>query len=1131
MLNHVPSDLLDSLSTGFYCRRISKDGKRTYVFFNRMMKDIFGSEDVVSSPHWKQKDDDDHDNIALCTIEPYRIEHSLVNEKGETFRWLVFLKRKIEYSEDENSYYIATTVIDVTERKREELLLAKSRLSLRIATDAGKMSTWDLDVPSRVFTITNGVDIHDRPISLEEHIMLRHYEDSDDMSYSDLLDVMLGKKASGESLYMMEDPKTGEILYRKSFYSGINENGVVKHIIGITQDVTEVYQQRETITKNRDELNLALEAGRISAWTYNVNEEMFYTLYGEALAGDGKSLEQILNMLHPDDHQKLIDSLNDIISEKINHIEFVFRFRTSDPALNFHYFDSRMSGRIKNGKVFQIIGTQRDVTEEVIHQEQLEEFSLKTRLINEATNSVIWDYDLERHVLLTYSDRALLPHQPITMDKYLEYVHPNNREMVREYFIKADNRALDDFYFEMKLMLPDHDTYRWVAASGIAVKNKKGEIIKYTGVRRDITEVTLLNQTLKSENVLKDTVVNNMQEGLVLFTTDYKIVWANEAAANSFHPVVNKEYCIPGMSCEKMTKHICTLSEGHCLLYDAIETQSVQNVKRWYDDDCCLEMTAIPVVDGMGKLSNVLLKFNDVTEYHRIIEEQKKMRAIAEDSANFVNNLMNLMPSPMYLIDPVDGYKIIKANDAFCKVFGLGHEDVIGKTNTDILGKKMATKYDIYDRMIMTDRSGGAISYEATLTLDNVETTWLLHKAVVRINGKRLILSISTDISELKDMNKKLAIAKDKALEADRLKTAFLANMSHEIRTPLNAIVGFSDLLTRTEDLNTKIEFNKIIQDNTEMLLRLISDILDLSKIEAGNTEFRRDLVEVSAYFNELTASLALKVTNPEVTFIVDNPYHTCYVNMDKLRFGQVVTNFVSNAIKYTHKGYIKVGYCIERQGVTIRVEDTGDGIPADKRSRVFSRFDKLDSMAQGTGLGLSIAKLLTETGGGKIWFESQEGVGSTFYSWKPFSDIRVLDADMTNKPADKPKSREKAVPKKNNRVIRKILIVEDNESNYRLLQRILTQYEIEWAHNGIEAIDRVAKSHYDVVLMDIKMPIMDGLDATRQIRKFNSAIPIIAVTANAYAIDKEDALRAGCNDFLAKPIMAEDVYNLLAKI
>ena len=243
---------------------------------------------------------------------------------------------------------------------------------------------------------------------------------------------------------------------------------------------------------------------------------------------------------------------------------------------------------------------------------------------------------------------------------------------------------------------------------------------------------------------------------------------------------------------------------------------------------------------------------------------------------------------------------------------------------------------------------------------------------------------ITINNTKWEKMIQQLKELKEKAELSDRLKSAFLANMSHEIRTPLNAIVGFSELMVTCDDPEEKKEYINIIQSNNELLLRLINDILDLSKIESGIIERRKENFNLAKVCNELFVTIQAKMTNPNVELRLDGPNSECWVLLDRNRLKQVWMNFLTNAVKCTKSGYIKMGYGIEREGLRIYVEDTGIGIPDDLHDKVFTRFEKLNEFSQGTGLGLTISRAIVEAAGGEVGFTSKLAVGSTFWAWLP---------------------------------------------------------------------------------------------------------------------------------------------------
>lgn len=389
------------------------------------------------------------------------------------------------------------------------------------------------------------------------------------------------------------------------------------------------------------------------------------------------------------------------------------------------------------------------------------------------------------------------------------------------------------------------------------------------------------------------------------------------------------------------------------------------------------------------------------------------------------------------------------------------------------------------------------------------------------------------DVTEREEMIKELQIAKMHAEQSDKLKSAFLANMSHEIRTPLNAIVGFSGLMMYASD-EEKEDYMQIINNNNEMLLKLISDILDLSKLEAGSVELNYEEFDLTDYFNSMFVSMKQRATNPKIQIVAVNPYQHCLVTLDRNRVAQIITNYVTNAIKYTPEGIIEMGYEYREEGIYFYVKDSGIGIPDEKKNKVFHRFEKLDEFAQGTGLGLSICKAIAEAMGGNVGFESEYGKGSLFWALLP-CEVEI-PSEITLQRAERVASSDKkdivAGTSSSNTPGRKtILVAEDIQSNYQLVSALLRKrFNLVHAANGQEAIEILHKRHIDLLLMDMKMPVMDGLTATAEIRKFNAELPIIALTAHVFENDRLTAMDAGCNEYLVKPIDRAKLMAVLKK-
>lgn len=424
----------------------------------------------------------------------------------------------------------------------------------------------------------------------------------------------------------------------------------------------------------------------------------------------------------------------------------------------------------------------------------------------------------------------------------------------------------------------------------------------------------------------------------------------------------------------------------------------------------------------------------------------------------------------------------------------------------------------------------------------------ILDKRKIKVDGDELsspiIVSIEWDITELEMIKRELQSSKEKAEMSDNLKSAFLANMSHEIRTPLNAIVGFSHLIAESDDAEERRTYYQIVEANNERLLQLINEILDLSKIESGTIEFSLGLTSLHSLCQEIHDAHIFRT--PEGVQLVYEPSdESLRIETDKNRVFQVISNLIGNAVKFTKEGSIKYGYELVDGQIVFHVTDTGTGIEPEKVGRVFERFAKLNNHAQGTGLGLSICKSIVERLGGQISVSSIVGVGTTFTFTLPYNTQETpkeVDSEMktvlykeempqsgnggsTNEGTGKGKGTGTGT----GTVC--ILIAEDTDSNYDLLNAILSkQYRLVRANDGMEAVLLYDEVKPDLILMDIKMPNLDGLEATKIIRELSATVPIIAQSAFAYEHDVKAAMEAGCNDFIAKPIAQSKLKEVINK-
>ncbi|MDD6211043.1 MAG: response regulator [Bacteroidales bacterium] len=431
---------------------------------------------------------------------------------------------------------------------------------------------------------------------------------------------------------------------------------------------------------------------------------------------------------------------------------------------------------------------------------------------------------------------------------------------------------------------------------------------------------------------------------------------------------------------------------------------------------------------------------------------------------------------------------------------------------------------------------GKADSFVKSIRVWNGEQWhWLKYHATLKTfdpqNNQVEIVGMTIDIDNLKKVEESLIKARAKAEESDKLKSAFIVNMSHEIRTPLNTILGFSNILAATEDADERHKYGEIIASNNELLLGLINDIMDLSKIETGVLEFADDEVDLNNFLAGFETDDTLHVKKQVKLQFVHDPEQSCTLKIDKNRLSQVIYNYLSNAAKFTDEGFIKYGYQLQENDIRFFISDTGCGIPKNKLATIFEPFIKLNSFMQGSGLGLSICQTIIERFGGKTGVESEEGKGSTFWFTLPLTMLSRSGSIQKQEQTELPEIRHKAEQIGIQSEKPLILIAEDTQYNYMLLEVILKKYyRLLHAHDGVEAVSMYEKHKPDIILMDVKMPEMDGFEATQQIRMLSPDVPIIVISAFTFDSDIKRMYDAGCNDYVTKPVDSLKLRALISK-
>jgi PAS domain S-box-containing protein len=526
------------------------------------------------------------------------------------------------------------------------------------------------------------------------------------------------------------------------------------------------------------------------------------------------------------------------------------------------------------------------------------------------------------------------------------------------------------------------------------------------------------------------------------------------------------------------------------------------------------------------------------------ISVKKKAETALAYEQKLLKTLVDLMPSFVYVKDCESRFLMV--NKACAQYMGASSpNEMIGKTDFDFYDQESSAAF-LSDEQDVLKGISLLNKIEYGNTPNNTQSILLTNKIPFFDSEGNIIglVGISYDITELKHTEEALIKAKEKAEESDRLKSAFLANMGHEIRTPMNGIMGFSELL-KDPGLSGEEQqiYVNIIEKSGARMLNIINDLIDISKIESGlmsinfsKCNLNEQLEDIYSFFKPEAEGKGLKLT-----YEANLPEEDAIIKTDREKINAILINLIKNAIKFTTSGSIDFGYIInpssegrKSEELEFFVKDTGVGVDLEYREIIFQRFrqgsESLNRNYEGAGLGLSISKSYVEMLGGKIWVESNSGgptdsCGSKFYFTTPYNPEKKEKKSKKAFLSDKGEDRTSK--------IYNILIAEDNLASEILFSTMIGSLSknIFNARNGNEAVEYCrSNSEIDLVLMDLKMPVMDGYEAVRQIRQFDKNVIIIAQTAFAQSGDMEKALKVGCNDYITKPIKKEELLLLIGK-
>ncbi|MGC8865863.1 MAG: PAS domain S-box protein [Bacteroidales bacterium] len=934
-----------------------------------------------------------------------------------------------------------------------------------------------------------------------------------------------------------------------------NDDGDITGVVLVFHDQTEERAARRKLEESEARYRYMFYNNPQPMWIYDLDSLSFLEVNDAAVKHYGYSRDEFLRMtikdIRPAEDIPLLLKDVEATKHQLNQAGRWRHLKKNGEVIDVEItsFAVEFAGRPARHVMVN------DITERLKAEEALAESERRFRNLAENAPDLIFHYQILPERKFTYVSPSATQITGYTPEEH--YADP---DLGFKIVVDEDKQILASALNIQPGAGPVKLSLRWKRKDGhiiwtdlrmVPIFDESGQLVALEGISRDVTEVRLaqLLQEIQynvAEALVKTTgleeLVATIKKELnkVIDTTNFYIAFYDEND-DTFHSVifidqVDRVSKWPAKG--SLSKYLLKINKAVFLKRKDIEQLA---------EDGEIEIIGHPAVHWLG----VPLRMSGVTEGVMVVQsysedipfseqllqvleeigigvslfiEQKKQMMVAQQL------LIGIESSPVStLITDREGY-ILYVNNAFYKTTGFTPSDI--KRQTPRILKSGLHPADYYEKMWQTIVSGEPWKGQILNKRKDGSTFWATLVISPMKNKEGIIthfIAVMQDITEEIEMITALHEAKEKAEESDRLKSGFLANMSHEIRTPLNGIIGFAEMLATGHASPEEVtEFGQVILSSSTRLLELLNNIVDLSKIEAGAEEIVWSSVspagiidEVLAQMNSLASKKHIglrKKIAPEVEDLV--------IMSDVSKLHRILVNLVNNGIKFTDKGYVEVACSVESDNLVVKVIDSGRGIAPEHLPRIFERFYQTDYSYsrgwEGAGLGLAISKGLVEMLGGTIWVESKLGEGSVFAFTLPIKEAPKAKSESNIKAKDLIPTRQL-----------KVMVAEDDISSYNYLKILLSRMGCEVLHapDGLKAIE-LMQDHPDIdlVLMDIKMPGMDGFEAARQIRKINPKVVIIAQTAHAMAGDRERILSADFDDYLSKPIRSAVLIETIRK-
>jgi len=762
----------------------------------------------------------------------------------------------------------------------------------------------------------------------------------------------------------------------------------------------------------------------------------------------------------------------------------------------------------------------RDITERKKAEESLRHSEEKYKSLVESTSDIIWETDADG--LYTYVSpqfENILGYKPDETIGKSPYTFIST-DLLNEIIARIESREdnTDPFYLLVNKFRHRDGHHVYFETSGVPIHDENGNLKGYRGISRDITKRYLAEKELHK----LITVVQQSPNSIIITNLDGKIEYINPAgcaiSGYSMEEVIGKKPSI--------FKSGKTPNKVYTTLWQTIlagkEWKGILNNKKKNGEYFYESASILPIRDADGTITHYLGIKEDISQ--RLSAEE----ALKESEERY-RKLFEASPDAIILADIETG-KLIDANTAACIMLGRSLDE-IRQMHQSMIHPPRVEDYSVesfrqhVQKTLKSENLQPIENY--ILRSDGSEVPVEVLASKITLNGRQILQGVFRNITERIQAREELLRAKEKAEAGDKLKSAFLQNITHELRTPLNGIIGFSEMITRVDStLEDRIEFNKMIKKSSARLLNTITSYMDISMLVSGLAEVNKHEFSLLNFMNKITEQTIeqCNLRNLQLDIIKKIPEKDIKIISDEILLSKILTHLIDNAIKFTRKGSITIAYEIKDDFHHFAVIDTGTGISSDILPEIFEIFRQADISAsrefEGSGLGLSIARGFVKLLGGKIWVES------TIHEGSAFSFTLPAHTSISNEINSIKKSAHPEQPI--------VLVAEDDDSNYKYVEIVLKRasFKVLRSHDGFETVNICRNlPNISILLTDMKMPGMDGLESTRQIREILPHLPIIALSGLISSEDEEAARFAGCDDYIIKPISKIRLLNAIDRL